>query len=79
LPHTVIRHDLLFEKVVHVLRCVARNVYSDFGHCFDGEGMDVPGRLAAGAGNAKFVFGGGAKDALSHVTAAGIASAKDED
>jgi hypothetical protein len=68
----------LLQKVVHVLGSVRRDVDTDFTERGDRERMNVTSRLAAGAGDFKFTFAGGAENAFGHVATAGVSGAEDE-
>jgi hypothetical protein len=57
---------------------VSRDIDADLGERLDGERMTVSGRFAAGAGDCKSAFIGGAENAFRHVAATGIAGAENE-
>jgi len=67
------------EEFLKMLGVMAGYVDTDLLHDLDGLRMDIPGRLRAGAGNFDQIGGGSAEDAFGQVTAAGVASAKNED
>jgi hypothetical protein len=71
--------DFLGEEFVEVFGAVGGDVDTDFGHDFDGEGVDVTGGFGAGALDVEEVSGGGAEDAFGEVAAAGISGAEDQD
>jgi hypothetical protein len=71
--------NLLLEEIVHVFGMVCGNINADFVHHLNREGVDIVGRFTAGAGNAEFILGRIAQNALRDVAAAGIAGAKDKD
>lgn len=70
--------DLLFQKFVHVLGAMFRDVDANLGHHANGERMDVAGGFASGALHIEDVPGSRAQDSLGQMAAAGIAGAKDE-
>lgn len=66
------------QKIVHVLRLMSGDIDVDFLESLNGLGVHKPGRLGTGALNIKKIAGGMAKNAFRHVTATGIAGAKNE-
>lgn len=71
--------DLAVKKCVHVLRCVGGNVDADLLHHLDRLGVDEAGGVRPRAVHVNEAIGSGTEDAFSHVTAAGISGAEDED
>jgi hypothetical protein len=71
--------NLAVEKCVHVLRCVGGNVDADLLQHLDRLGVDEAGGFRPRAVHVDEVAGGGTEDAFSHVAAAGIPGAEDED
>jgi hypothetical protein len=71
--------NLAVEKCVHVLRCVGGNVDADLLQHLDRLGVDKAGGFRPRAVHVDEVAGGGMEDAFSHVAAAGITGAEDED
>ena len=71
--------NLAVEKCVHVLRCVGGNVDADLLQHLDRLRVDKAGGVRTRAVHVDEVAGGGTEDAFSHVAAAGISSAEDED
>jgi hypothetical protein len=58
---------------------MTRDVDTDFRHDFNGERMDVPSRLAAGAGDPETVVRSCPQETFSDVAATRIAGAKNKD
>lgn len=66
------------EKLVHVLGAMAGDVDADFLHGLNGHGVNVTGRLRAGAVDVEQVTRNLVENALGEMTAAGVSGAEDE-
>jgi hypothetical protein len=67
------------QKIIHVFRGVGGNIDPDFGQSGDGLRVDIARWIGSRAMDFNDISSGGAEDAFGHVTAAGVARAKDED
>ena len=70
---------LAIEKIVHVFRCVVRNIDADLAHDLDGLGMDIARGLRSRACDFHEIARRRAEDAFGEMAPAGVACAEDED
>jgi len=71
--------DGTVQELIHVFGVMSGYVDSDFLEDLDGLGVDIAGGFRSGTGDLNEVAGGGAKDPLREMAAAGISGAEDED